>query len=72
MSRLGKDVFYRLPSHVFPLFEERRRSARGRFFREPPQWRNWNLGALSPDQPIPNDVAGRICTEKPPTPQPSA
>ncbi|MCE2440750.1 MAG: hypothetical protein J4F39_15135 [Candidatus Latescibacteria bacterium] len=48
--------------------KEGRRSARGRFFREPPQWRKWKLVALSPKPTILNDVAGRIGTEKTPVP----
>ncbi len=57
-------------SHKKKDEKESRRSARGRFFREPPQGRKWELGGLRAPQACPYSGDGRITTEKPPTPPP--
>ena len=48
--------------------KEGRRSARGRFFRESPQWPKWELGGLRAFTKLPIYGGVRNGTEKPPTP----
>jgi hypothetical protein len=50
--------------------KERRRSARGRSFRESPHRHKWKLGALRALEAYQCIVAGGIRTEKPPAPPP--
>ena len=50
--------------------KERRRSAWGRFFRELPHERKWELGGLRAPEVYQYISAGRNDTEKPPSPPP--